>query len=95
MNADAVQDICVESDATEKYAALSGNIIKKSDWFTITYQLTFAVHANVHHCGFLSHQGEMSRYASACFFSESVTCDWDHCAPKGSGAENIRSLLNP
>lgn len=69
--ADAVQDICVESDATENDAALSGNSIQMSYCFTIIYQLTFAIHASVHHCGFLRHQGKMSRYASACFFRKS------------------------
>lgn len=68
INADAVQDICVESDATEKYAALSGNSIQMSYWFIIIHQLTCDICANVHHCGFLRHQGQMSRYASACFF---------------------------
>lgn len=72
INADAVQDIGVESDATEKYAALSANSIQMSYWFTIIYQLTVAIHANVHHCGFLKHQGKMSRNASACFFRK---CD--------------------
>lgn len=44
-----VQYLCGGNDATEKYAAFSGSSIQKSYRFTVTDQLPFAIHANVHH----------------------------------------------